>query len=245
MTSLTITTWLTIGLVSLFMSWIFYFLFNRYYFRPKEFRTWLKRPRIKSTLPCLKKLYQDVNTLEVAHHAWQQPQFRDYAFIYGEIDIISFIATLEVAQPKSGEIFYDLGSGAGKAVFTAALAFEFKACKGIELVPALFRLSCQLQQQLPTLRTYVEFIQADFLTIDFSDADIVFINAACFLGETWQAILHKLMQLKPGTRVILGAKQLPPTYFRLLEANLRYMSWGIAKVSIYQRENDLFSLAHA
>ncbi|MDF2866705.1 MAG: histone methylation protein [Gammaproteobacteria bacterium] len=227
--------WLTTIMASLFISWTVYLLLKRFYFRQKEFRGWLKRPHIQQTLAILKRLYHNVNAVEIARKAWQQRQFRDYAFIYGEIDLISFIAILEAAQLKSDDIFYDLGSGAGKAIFTAALAFNFKVCKGIELVPELYQLSCQLKQQLPKLMTQIEFINADFLTVDFSDADVVFINAACFVGEAWQAIVAKFIQLKAGTRIIVGSKELPIQHFNLMDENLRYMSWGKAMVRIYRR----------
>lgn len=227
--------WLTIILASLFIGWTLYLWLNKFYFKPKEFRAWVKRPHIRYALALLKSLYQNVNGIEVARKAWQQSQFRDFAFIYGEIDIISFIAILEAAQLNRGDIFYDLGSGTGKAVFTAALAFNFAACKGIELVPELYQLSCQLKQQLPKLNTKVEFINADFLSINFGEADVIFINAACFVGETWQSIVARFIQLKPGTRVIVGSKQLPNPYFKLIDEKLRYMSWGEAMVRIYQR----------
>lgn len=231
--------WLTCILASLFIIWTSYLCLNRFYLKPKEFRSWLKRPSIQHTLQTLKQLYQNIDSIGVAQRAWQQRKFRDYAFIYGEVDIISFISILEAAHPKSGQIFYDLGSGAGKAVFTAALAFDFAACKGIELVPELYQLSIQLQQQLPELNKRIEFVNADFLTVDLTDADIVFINAACFMGETWQAITMKLKQLRPGTRIILGSKALTDPAFSLMEEKLRYMSWGTALVRIYVRKSDI------
>ena len=227
--------WLTIVVASLFMSWTLYLLLNKFYFKQREFWAWLRRPHIRYALSLLKPLYQNVNGMEVARKAWQQSRFRDFAFTYGEIDIISFIAILETAQLKPGEIFYDLGSGTGKAVFTAALAFNFAACKGIELVPELYQLSCQLKRRLPKLNAQIELINADFLSVDFREADVIFINAACFVGEIWQTIVEKFIQLKPGTRVIVGSKQLPIPYFNLIDEKLRYMSWGEAIVRIYQR----------
>lgn len=237
---------LVLSFSCLFLIWSIYLFILKPYLKTKEFRAWRNQPHIKRTLQALKQLYQPVNTLEIARSAWDKRQMPDYAFIYGEIDIISFIAILEVVQPKSGEIFYDLGSGAGKAVFTAALAFEFAQCKGIELVPELYNLSCQLLKALSCQRrpcrpriassditNRIQFIQADFLHYDFNDANVIFINAACFLGEAWQAVVAKLKQLKSGARIIVGAKELPSTHFTLLNSELRYMSWGPAKVSVY------------
>ena len=58
--------------------------------------------------------------------------------IYGEVVFQYFIPLLGYAKPQKGEIFYDLGCGAGKPLITASLAFpELKVCKGIEFLDGL------------------------------------------------------------------------------------------------------------
>ena len=54
-------------------------------------------------------------------------------FTYGEVLFCYFIPLLNLVSPKPGEIFWDLGSGTGKALAIAALAFPFlkKVC-GVE-----------------------------------------------------------------------------------------------------------------
>ena len=53
-----------------------------------------------------------------------------------------FIPLLEYAKPKAGEIFWDLGCGAGKPLITASLAFpELKVCRGIELLENLVNIA--------------------------------------------------------------------------------------------------------
>ena len=44
-------------------------------------------------------------------------------FTYGEVLFEHFIAVLEYAQPQPGEVFWDLGCGAGRPLVTASLAF--------------------------------------------------------------------------------------------------------------------------
>ncbi len=41
-------------------------------------------------------------------------------------------------------VFYDLGSGTGKAVFLARQLFDFRVCKGIELLEGLFQQSLRI-----------------------------------------------------------------------------------------------------
>ena len=49
-----------------------------------------------------------------------------------------FIPLLEYTKPQPGEIFYDLGCGAGKPLITASLAYpDLKICKGMELLEGL------------------------------------------------------------------------------------------------------------
>lgn len=56
-------------------------------------------------------------------------------FTYGEVTFEHFVAALDLADPKPGEIFWDLGCGAGRPMVAASLAFpELGACKGAELL---------------------------------------------------------------------------------------------------------------
>ena len=49
-----------------------------------------------------------------------------------------FIPLLEYVKPAAGDIFYDLGCGAGKPLLVASLAYpDLKVCKGIELLQGL------------------------------------------------------------------------------------------------------------
>lgn len=40
-----------------------------------------------------------------------------------QVDVSDFLAILDTAKPKVGEVFVDLGSGTGKAVLAAACGF--------------------------------------------------------------------------------------------------------------------------
>ena len=65
--------------------------------------------------------------------------------IYGEIIYQYFVPVLEYADIKDGEVFWDLGCGGGKPVFTAAMAYPgLKAAKGIELLEKLAGLASEI-----------------------------------------------------------------------------------------------------
>ena len=61
--------------------------------------------------------------------------------LYGEVTFDSLAGLLRAVAPEPGAVFLDLGSGCGRAVFTAALTQPFRECRGVELLPSLFEES--------------------------------------------------------------------------------------------------------
>lgn len=59
------------------------------------------------------------------------------SLIYGEVEFQSFYRVLRKINPQPGLIFYDLGSGTGKAVFIARFTQDFARCLGIEILQSL------------------------------------------------------------------------------------------------------------
>lgn len=164
-------------------------------------------------------------------------------FIYGEVDILSFYTLLQKTSPKKNDIFYDLGSGAGKAVFTAAFFFELAKSCGIELLPPLYKKACARLEQAEQLcigphpyakkPSTIQFINDDFLTHDFFDADIIYIAATCLSDPTWRNLTQKMTGLKPGTRIIVATKSIDHPHFETLYEGTDLMSWGLCRVTIY------------
>ena len=64
--------------------------------------------------------------------------------IYGEVEFRSFYRILRKINPAPDMVFYDLGSGTGKAVFAARLAFDFSRCIGIEILSSLHAQAVQV-----------------------------------------------------------------------------------------------------
>src|SRR5438309_2848520 len=78
---------------------------------------------------------------------------------------------LEMADLKQGEMLYDLGSGDGRILITAAQRFRAKAV-GIEIEEALVK-SSELRIASLGLQNLVRVIHADLRTVDLSPADVV------------------------------------------------------------------------
>lgn len=229
-----------------------------YYFQPRKVRLKLQETlryhanwkHIKRTEHLFKELYRHVRGKAISNLTRRLLKIQSDEFIYGEIEFPSFYLILEKVKPQVGEIFYDLGSGSGKAVFAAALSFDFAKAYGIEFLPALYRkaqeqkVKCRnliQSQHLAFQDVYLKkwagiaFLNESFLETDFSDADIIYIAATCFEDKTWTALIKKLTTLKPGSRVIVTTKKIEHKAFELLNSSTELMSWGLCRVNIYRR----------
>ncbi len=184
----------------------------------------------------LNQLYKNIQSFHLAKQAREEQQLFSYEYIYGEINFASFMQLLKWCEIKPQSVFYDLGSGAGKAVMCAALMFDFKKICGIEQLKLLHDCAITIQQSSKYLRDKpIDWYHGDLLNIDWSDADVVFINASAFIGEFWQQVQKKLLSLKEGARIILVSKKLPEDNFELFITQDWGCSWGIARVTIYRR----------
>jgi hypothetical protein len=72
------------------------------------------------------------------------------AFTYGEVGAGALLAVLRRARAAAAPgaaapagCFVDLGSGAGRALVAVALACDFSACRGVELLEALHMVACE------------------------------------------------------------------------------------------------------
>ncbi len=185
----------------------------------------------------LRSLYQKTQGGVISQSDRAKLGFKEDAFVYGEIDFLSFILILDKVKPRPNEIFYDLGSGVGKAVLTAALCFDFNKTYGIELLPGLHQAANEILNRLSTYNSVqlssISFINGNFLNYDFTDGDVIFINATCLDYYAWQAIVEKLIRLKPGSRVIVTTKKILNPEFKMLYEGRELMSWGMNSVHIY------------
>ena len=85
--------------------------------------------------------------------------YASQSLIYGEVDYHSFYRVLRKINAPAGSVFYDLGSGTGKAVFVARLTQDFSRCIGIEVLSALHQRAQAVTDRL------VELLLSRFLCI--------------------------------------------------------------------------------
>lgn len=198
-------------------------------------------PHIEKNILILTDLFKDVHakTISIAYRFMHF--YKDKELIYGEIEFLSFFGILEKTEPSSEEIFYDLGSGSGKAVFTAEIFFHFSECYGIELLTPLYSKANEILEKASKLHKYnpqqlskIKFINDSFLNYDFSDANIIYIAATCLNDSTWALIVKKMAYLQSGSRVIVATKSIQDKNFELIYQGIELMSWGLCPVKIYK-----------
>ena len=105
---------------------------------------------------------------------------------------------LSMAGVKSGDVVYDLGSGDGRVVVTAAKRFHATSV-GVELNP-LWVLWTRLKVTFLGLRGKTKVVWGNFFKVDFSNADVVTLYLIQNTNDKLESKLKE--QLKPGSRVV-------------------------------------------
>ncbi|GMH50463.1 hypothetical protein TL16_g00778 [Triparma laevis f. inornata] len=179
---------------------------------------------------------------------------KERSLIYGEVEFDSFAVVLrkicsgfskDMAPMDRNKVFYDIGSGSGRAVMIARMTQDFKTCVGIELMENLAALADNIKEKYvagnyseklyETVGKDVEFHQADFLKFDWSDGDLVFANSTCFTDELTAAIAERSKGMKAGSYLVTFTKGIISDAFELVEKKRYVMSWGPATVFIHRR----------
>jgi len=161
-------------------------------------------------------------------------------FTYGEIEILYFLPLLKLASKSEGGVFWDLGSGTGKAMIAAALGYNnFSKICGVELLEGLFKTSQKMIESYKEIAISKKFeiskekldnlfylVQADMTKIDWSNADLIYAASICFPDELIKALIEKGKMLKKGTRIITLKQWIDPAHYKVVY-NLRVkMTWG-------------------
>ena len=105
---------------------------------------------------------------------------------------------LKLAKVTAEDVVYDLGSGDGRIVITAAKKYGARGI-GIELDPELIK-KANRNAQKAGVADRVTFVQADLFKTDFSDATVVTLYLSNSINRRLASILQR--QLKPGSRIV-------------------------------------------
>src|SRR5215510_3919157 len=120
----------------------------------------------------------------------------DVIFVGTPPDVVD--AMLKGLEIKSSDIVYDLGSGDGRILITAAQKYGARGV-GIEIDPALIK-TAEENARKAGVADKVRFVNADLFEADIHEATVV----TLYLLEDLNVRLRPklLRELKPGTRVV-------------------------------------------
>jgi SAM-dependent methyltransferase len=105
---------------------------------------------------------------------------------------------LQLAEVTKKDVVYDLGSGDGRLVITAAKRYGARGV-GIDIDPALVARS-RANARKEGVEALVEFRQQDALTVDVSPASVV--TLYLLSGANLQLRPRLQQQLEPGSRIV-------------------------------------------
>ena len=121
---------------------------------------------------------------------------RDVPYVPTPDEVV--VRMLELANVSEDDRLYDLGSGDGRIVITAAQQYGTRGT-GVEIDPELVERSRQ-NAEAAGVSDQVEFLQQDLFETDFSDASVVTLY---LLPQVNLQLKPRLLEeLEPGTRIV-------------------------------------------
>jgi len=108
------------------------------------------------------------------------------------------VRMLELANVQKDDVLYDLGSGDGRIVITAAQKYGTRGT-GIDINPERIR-EANANAQAAGVTDRVQFRQQDLFKTDLSDATVVTLYLLPDINVKLRPQLFR--QLKPGTRIV-------------------------------------------
>lgn len=113
---------------------------------------------------------------------------------------------LKLADIRPGDVVYDLGSGDGRLVITAAKRYGARGV-GVELLPELVELA-RRNAAAEGIADRVKFVQGDLFEADIREASVVTLY---LLPRFVTRLVPKLRaELRPGTRIVSHDYPLAP-----------------------------------
>jgi cyclopropane fatty-acyl-phospholipid synthase-like methyltransferase len=137
-------------------------------------------------------------------------------------------AMLELAEVKRTDVVYDLGSGDGRIVITAAKRYGARGV-GIEIDPALVK-KARASAVAAGVGDRVKFVSQDLFATDLRPATVVTLYLLQSLNERLRPKLVR--ELKPGARVVSHVFNMGPEWpaeKTIMVEQSRIYAWSIPR----------------
>jgi SAM-dependent methyltransferase len=141
---------------------------------------------------------------------------------------------LRLADPKEGEVLYDLGCGDGRIVVTAAKKYKVRGI-GVDIDPERIRESNENAEKAGVSER-VKFIRKNLFEMDFGDADVL---CMYLLPSVNVKLRPKILEdMRPGARVVSHSFDMgdwsPDKTVQVAESNNRTLYFWVVPAQIEQ-----------
>ena len=190
-------------------------------------------------LYAIKKSYLTISTYSISKNYRETHEPCNSELVYGELAVYSFLYLLNLILGRKNSKIYDLGCGDGKLVLAAVLFFKNLNAIGIESVAPLQNIASDMAQknfnEIKKNNASLTIFQDSFLTKDFSDGDIIYINSAALRKTTWDVLCERFKSLAKNSYLISVENKINSPFFSLVYVGIHSASWGQARVYIYEK----------
>ncbi|OPZ23156.1 MAG: Histone methylation protein DOT1 [bacterium ADurb.BinA186] len=196
--------------------------------------------QLLSTRKIMNRIYKDLCGFEIPISDSQIIKKSKGSPVYGEIKHAALDKLLNYLALTDKDILYDLGSGVGKVVLHCAMTTPLKKAIGVELSSArhleaeiAFARACEFN---PRLKNRAQFVNQDLMTIDLTNATVIYMCSTAFSIKFMNEVCKRLGQFKHHFRLV-SLQDLPTQKnFRLIKVLRLDMSWlRNTPVHIYER----------
>lgn len=135
---------------------------------------------------------------DIDNYSSDEGTYLDVPFVPTDEDVVE--AMLELANVGPKDVLYDLGSGDGRILISAAKEWGTRGV-GIDIDP--LRIAEAMEYAgWAQVENLVEFVEGDIFTTDFSEATAVTLYLLQSINEQ---LRPRLSELRPGTRIVSHA----------------------------------------
>lgn len=199
----------------------------------------MKKPL--SNRQIMNRIYQDISGFEIPKVDIARIKESKGSPVYGEINTRALEKLHEYLDIRTGDIFYDLGSGVGKVVLQTGLFTKAQKVVGVELsenrhedaMAALKRAS----EIAPLAAKKCSFINDDLMNIDLSSASIIYTCSTAFSDLFMRQIAKRLADFSHKYRLVTLQELPNEKHLKRVDTIYLDMSWARkTAVHIYERE---------
>ena len=181
-----------------------------------------------AVLETLSRLYHDVWAYDIPRSDVARIDATAGSDVYGEIRPAAAVRLFEYLDLGPQDVFFDLGSGAGKVVLQAALSTDVGKAIGVEMSKSRHQLA---QSVLRAARkegldvSACRFRNADLMRTSLKGATVIYSCDVAFSDEFLMRMAGRVARLDPGVRFLSAAELDPHPRLEHVDLLRLDMSW--------------------